>query len=221
MEEKMKFRNFICTINFANNQDNHMQFLPDFTKVNGIKRVTVQLERASLIHWQMFVEQTFPSTAKALANRVFKATQIRMHVSIPKKINGRWPTAKQGIEYVTKEDTYYGQRHIFLAGRGIHKPGWYGGYGLFTVPEFPKPLPKRVHWDNGPTDENIKQQLRLNIAQANAYLRGQMVSAHEDFRECQDGLDYLADIELEDKRVDKLPDPEQTENGSKMASKII
>lgn len=184
---KGKYRNFICTINFAHEQYNHYKFLPDFTKIPGIKLVTLQLEKASLIHWQLFVEQTKASTASALARRVKRISHIDMHVSIPYKIDGKWPHADYGRAYVLKEDTSLGIRHLMADGKWIVNE-------VFTMPEWPR-LP---NWENNErySVENYKAQLRENLRINRAYLLGHHISHNEDFEECQESLEDHEDRQL-------------------------
>jgi len=184
---KAKYRNFICTINFAHEQYNHYKFLPDFTKIPGISRVTLQLEHASLIHWQLFVEQTAASTASALARRVKRFSKINMHVAIPYKIDGKWPHADYGRAYVMKEDTSLGIRHLMMDGKWIEND-------TFSLPEWPR-LP---NWENNEryTIDNYKAQLRENLRINRAYLKGHHLSKNEDFTECQETLEDREDKQL-------------------------
>jgi len=198
-DAKGKYRNFICTINFAHEQYNHYKFLPDFTQIPGIRRVTLQLEKASLIHWQLFVEQTHPSTASALARRVKRHSGINMHVSIPTKIDGKWPQAEYGRAYVTKEDTSLGIRHLMIDGQWIvncefDEPDW--------------PLLPNWKQQNPFYLENYTAQLRENLRMNRAYLQGHHISANEDYTECQEDLEEHPDrnLSLIDKFLQKQPE---------------
>lgn len=104
-------RNFLCTINF-DQRSNPLDVLPDFTILPGLKQVTFQLEKASRLHWQLFLEFSYPVSIKSIVNNV-KNQGFQMHVSDG---DGRHPNA--GRAYCTKGEAIDGHRYCWSKAHG-------------------------------------------------------------------------------------------------------
>lgn len=110
-------RNFMCTINFKKDQDKDpLLFLPDFTKLNWINRVSFQLERgdeSNLLHWQVFIENKYPvSILKMGAD--FKAQGKKIKICEPNESKHRMA----GRNYVRKGKEIDGHRYIWSRSTG-------------------------------------------------------------------------------------------------------
>lgn len=110
-------RNFMCTINFKKHQDKDpLLFLPDFTKLNWLQRVSFQLERgdkSNLLHWQVFMENKYPvSILKMGAD--FKEQGKKIKICEPEEGMHRC----RGRNYVRKGKEIDGHRYIWCRSTG-------------------------------------------------------------------------------------------------------
>ena len=110
-------RNFMCTINFKKDQDKDpLLFLPDFTKLNWLQRVSFQLERgdkSNLLHWQVFMENKYPvSIIKMGAD--FKDQGKKIKICEPEEGMHRC----RGRNYVRKGKEINGHRYIWSRSTG-------------------------------------------------------------------------------------------------------
>lgn len=117
MNEKKQKRNFMCTINFKKHQDKDpLLFLPDFTKLNWLQRVSFQLERgdkSNLLHWQVFMENKYGvSILKMGAD--FKEQGKKIKICEPEKEQHRMA----GRNYVKKGKEIDGHRYIWCRSTG-------------------------------------------------------------------------------------------------------
>lgn len=111
-------RNFMCTINFKESQDKDpLLFLPDFTQLNWLQRVSFQLERgdkSNLLHWQVFLENKYPVPILKMGAD-FKALGCKITICEPTSQSHRMA----GRNYVRKGKDIDGHRYIW-----DRKTGW-------------------------------------------------------------------------------------------------
>lgn len=107
-------RNYMGTINFDQDGGNPLQFLPDWSKIRRIKNVTFQLELASRLHWQVFLEFT---DGVSITNIQDDIKSQGKHIAI-KPPEDKWKHPKAGRNYVTKGTAVDGHRYFWSNAQG-------------------------------------------------------------------------------------------------------
>lgn len=166
MADKKQKRNFMCTINFKSNQtEDPLLFLPDFTKLNWLQRVSFQLERgdkSNLLHWQVFLENKYPvSILKMGAD--FKEMGKKIKICEPDKESHRCA----GRNYVKKGNEIDGHRYIWSRE---------GGWEDHVSPIIPVSLPSKTFAID--SKANARKAVYMTFMETRNYiLKGQNKSA--------------------------------------------
>jgi len=107
-------RNYMATINFDQNGGSPLRFLPSWEDIRGLKQVTFQLELASRLHWQCFLEFEYPVSLGQIVKDVH-AQGKQMHIAKPGDARVH---PKAGRSYVTKGTAVDGHRYFWSRAKG-------------------------------------------------------------------------------------------------------
>lgn len=104
----------MATINFDQNGGSPLRFLPNWEEIRGLKQVTFQLELASRLHWQVFLEFDYPVSVGQIVKDV-QAQGKQMHIAKP---SNSAVHPKAGRAYVTKGTAVDGHRYFWSRAKG-------------------------------------------------------------------------------------------------------
>jgi len=156
--DKRQKRNFMCTINFKEHQDEDpLKFLPDFTKLNWLERVCFQLERgdeSNLLHWQVFVENNCPVAICRMSKDIISQNKF-MYIKDPEKEYHKMA----GRNYVRKGKEIDGHRYTWC-----RSTGWENKH----FPTIPVSIPDKGFAMD--TRAKVLECLRNNIKECKNYI---------------------------------------------------
>lgn len=147
------------TINF-DQRKNPTDVLPDWTQVRGLKAVTFQLEQASRIHWQVFLEFEYPVGIKQIITDL-ESQGKQMHIS--DENTQRHP--KAGRAYCSKGIAVDNHRYFWSKAHG-----WENNKCPVSKLETTTPNVRRIEFD-GTNKEAIKNRLREIHLECIKYLK--------------------------------------------------